>query len=403
MRGSNLQGGSEARVEAFCKEEDISNLGRVLTTTAPIAGGTHGFYRYPARFHPEVARAIICAFSRKGGWVLDPFMGGGTSIIEALKLGRAVVGNDVNALARFVAEVRTRPLSAMDKRQIRQWAQRAAQELAEGDLTWVPRKDIANLPAEAELFLAGAIELLGNMLPRRRSFARAVLLRLGQSAVDCRRSDIPYRNYLTERLPRLVEEMLSGLDDLVECCRESGTPKNAITGRRLLLHRSTVGLEEDSRLRHVIGRPRLVLTSPPYPGVHILYHRWQYRGRRETPAPYWIANVPDGSGAAYYCGGSRTPTGMRNYFRMIRSAFSSVKRIMHRDGRVVQIVGFSDARSQLPVYLEAMETAGFRDVRSSELDGEPLKRRVANRRWYAELRGDIDTSTEYLLVHRIRP
>ena len=74
---------------------------------------------------------------------------------------------------------------------------------------------------------------------------------------------------------------------------------------------------------------------------------------------------------------------------------------MHPDGRVVQIVGFSDIKSQLPAYLEAMERAGFRDTCSSELGGEPLQRRVANRRWYANLKGDIDSSTEFLLVHRI--
>ncbi len=87
---------------------------------------------------------------------------------------------------------------------------------------------------------------------------------------------------------------------------------------------------------------------------------------------------------------------------MIIHAFTSVKRVMHPDGRVVQIVGFSDVQSQLPTYLEAMEHAGFREVRSSEFGGEFLQRRVANRRWYAKVKGDIDASTEFLLVHRVR-
>lgn len=381
--------------------ETKSNLRRSLATTAHIAGSTHGFYRYPARFHPEIAREIICAFSSKGEWILDPFMGGGTSVIEALTLGRQIVGSDINSLARFVADVRTRPLSTMDKRQIRLWAQRVARELTQEDLSWVPRADIVNLPSEAAIFFSGAIELMRHMFPRRSSFARAVLLRLGQSTIDCREFNMPYRSHLAKRLPELVEKMISGLDDLVENCRESGTPKDAITGRRLLLHRSAVGLEEDRRIRHIIRRPQLVVTSPPYPGVHVLYHRWQYRGRRETPAPYWIANVADGYGPTYYCGGSRRQNGLRNYFQTITHAFTSIRRIMHPDGRVVQIVGFSDIKSQLPAYLEAMEHAGFRDTRSSELGGAPLQRRVANRRWYANLKGDIDSSTEFLLVHRI--
>ena len=380
----------------------ISLLRRILATTSYVSGSTHRFYLYPARFHPEIAREIIRLFSCKGEWILDPFMGGGTSVIEALTLGRRVLGSDINALARFVADVRTRPLSTMDEIQVRLWAKRTADRLTQQDLSWVPRAGIVNLPSEAEIFLSGALELTHHMLPRRRAFARAVLLRLGQLTLDCRDCDVPDRSELAARLLTLIEQLVSGLDDLVESCRASGVPKNAIIGRRLLLHRSAVGLEEDQRIQHAIGQPRLVLTSPPYPGVHVLYHRWQYRGRRETSAPYWIANVTDGLGAAHYCGGSRTPSGLNNYFQMIIRAFTSISQVMHPDGRVVQIVGFSDTNSQLPAYLEAMEQAGFRDVRSSEIGGEPLQRRVANRRWYAKLKGDIDASNEVVLVHRIR-
>lgn len=382
--------------------ESIAQLRRVLATTANVSGSTHRFYLYPARFHPAIAREIIGAFSRKGEWILDPFMGGGTSVIEALTLGRRALGSDINALARFVADVRTRPLSTLDQIQVRLWAKRTADRLTRQDLSWVPRTGIVNLPSEAETFFSGALELTHQMLPRRRAFARAVLLRLGQLTLDCRDCEAPHRSELAVRLLTLVEQMISGLDDLVESCRASGVAKNAITSRRLLLHRSAVGLEEDQRIRHTIGHPRLVLTSPPYPGVHVLYHRWQYRGRRETSAPYWIANVTDGLGATHYCGGSRTPYGLNNYFQMIIRAFTSISRVMHPDGRVVQIVGFSETNSQLPAYLEAMEKAGFRDVRFSEIGDEPLQRRVANRRWYAKLKGEIDASNEVVLIHRIR-
>ena len=381
--------------------ESISYLRRSFHTTACISGSTHRFYLYPARFHPAVARQIISTFSSIGDCILDPFMGGGTSVVEALTLGRRVVGNDINSLALFVAEVRTRPLSVMDKGQVRLWAKVAAARLAQEDLSWISHAGIVNMPSEAEIFLSGALELARDMPPRRSNFARAVLLRLGQLTLDCRDFDVCYRREMVARLPLLVEEMIAGLDELVESCHEVGIPKNAITGRRLLLHRSAVGLEGDRRIQMATKRPRLVFTSPPYPGVHVLYHRWQYCGRRETSAPYWIANVPDGSGAAYYCGGSRTPTGLRNYFQMITKAFTSIRRVMHLDGRVVQIVGFSDVKSQFPAYMDAMNQAGFRDIRFSELGVELWQRRVANRKWYAKLRSDIDASKEFLLVHRI--
>jgi len=383
-------------------EGNLDRLRESLATTAYTSGSTHHFYHYPARFHPDIAREVISAFSPKGSWVLDPFMGGGTSIVEGLALGRKMIGVDINALARFVGNVRTRPLSKTDESAIREWADRASDQLQESDLSWVRAEGVPNLPPATELFMAGAMQLSEGMLPRRRDFARAALLRLGQWALDCRDFKAPRRSHLAHRLPEYVDDMLHGMREFVSACRKSGVAKNAISGRRLLLNRSAVGLAQDVGLRDVIGKPRLVFTSPPYPGVHVLYHRWQYRGRRETPAPYWIANVLDGSGTSYYCGGSRTPTGVRNYFNMIVGAFGSVAELMHPEGIVVQIVGFSNVSEQLPLYLTAMQQAGFDEIRSAHLEEGRLKRRVANRKWYAKLQGDVDAATEFLLVHRPR-
>ncbi len=55
-----------------------------------MVGLTHGFYRYPARFSPQFARSAIEAFTEPLDTVLDPFMGGGTSAVEALGLGASV-------------------------------------------------------------------------------------------------------------------------------------------------------------------------------------------------------------------------------------------------------------------------------------------------------------------------
>ncbi|MHC4069421.1 MAG: DNA methyltransferase, partial [Planctomycetota bacterium] len=49
-----------------------------------IIGLTHNFYRYPARFSPTFASTAIKLFSKHGDIVLDPYMGGGTTIVEAV-------------------------------------------------------------------------------------------------------------------------------------------------------------------------------------------------------------------------------------------------------------------------------------------------------------------------------
>jgi hypothetical protein len=195
--------------------------------------------------------------------------------------------------------------------------------------------------------------------------------------------------------------MFEGLREFSGTCRALGMSHEDIVRNRVLLHRSGAGLEEEPIFVKRSVMPKLVFTSPPYPGVNVLYHRWQYRGRKETPAPYWIANVPDGYGQSFYTGGSQTPTGERRYFEMITATFTSVRGVIHPEGWVVQLIGFADARRQLPQYLKAMSRAGFREVFPTE-DGHRLGRSVPNRKWYAKLKGAVDASSELLLFHKPR-
>jgi hypothetical protein len=365
------------------------------------SGKTHNFYHYPARFSPEIARCVIEHFSRPGDVVIDPFMGGGTSIIEALATGRRVVGIDVNSLAHFVSLARTTPLTARDEGVVRQWAERAAScENTSGHIS--NTSGARQLPSAIGTFVATGLKLANELpLRRQRNFSRCALLRLGQWALDCRDFASPRRGRLAKKLPQLVEGMLAGLGEFVSDCRQAGVLKRTILRNRVLIHRSAVGLEEYKHLWGEWAKPRLVFTSPPYPSVHVLYHRWQYRGRKETGAPYWIANVSDGYYASYYTGGSRTPTGELRYFDMVTSAFRSVRSVIHPLGWVVQLIGFANTVSQLPRYLDAMDRAGFEEVVPTE-DGKRLRRRVPNRKWYAKLKGPVDASAELLLFHKPR-
>ncbi len=368
-----------------------------LAGTAFTRGHTHNFYLYPARFSPEVARAVIEEFTRPDDLVLDPFMGGGTAVVEALALGRRCWGSDISSLAHFVANTRTHPLSPQDHTCLRDWATLVAEELSSDDTSWIPRERPTNLPQAAALFMSGAMTLLDELpMPRQQAFARCALLRLGQYYLESKGAVSPRRRSLAQRYPALVEEMLAGLDSFVDSCRAAGVSKNMITSRRVLTNCSAADLGEHPET-DAQATPRLVFTSPPYPGVHVLYHRWQYRSRKETTAPFWIADVPDGHGEMYYTGGSRTPTGMNRYFKMIEDSFRSIATLLDERSLVVQLVGFSETRTQLPRYLRAMSRAGFAEERS----GQRPRRVVPNRRWYARRVGANDASTEIVLVHRL--
>lgn len=47
-------------------------------------------------FAPQIARNIISRYSKEGDLVLDPMVGGGTSLIEAKLLNRKSIGRDIN-------------------------------------------------------------------------------------------------------------------------------------------------------------------------------------------------------------------------------------------------------------------------------------------------------------------
>lgn len=67
---------------------------------------THGYHRYPAKFIPQLAARLIQELSCEGEWVLDPFMGSGTALVEVRRLRRPSVGVDINPVAYWVAQAK---------------------------------------------------------------------------------------------------------------------------------------------------------------------------------------------------------------------------------------------------------------------------------------------------------
>ena len=148
----------------------------------------------------------------------------------------------------------------------------------------------------------------------------------------------------------------------------------------------------------------LVVTSPPYAGVHILYHRWQVDGRKETPAPYWISSCNDGQGASYYSFGNRQQPGLHGYFENAFNAFSGIRKVMKQGGNMVQLVAFNNPTVYLPRYLDMMEQAGFKETyilpRRSNGAKQRVWRHVPNRKWHAHGKGKTKSAREVALIHR---
>ena len=66
---------------------------------------------YRACFKPQLPSFFISRLTQPGDWVYDPFMGRGTTLLEAFLLGRKPLGNDINPLSRALLEPRLDPPS----------------------------------------------------------------------------------------------------------------------------------------------------------------------------------------------------------------------------------------------------------------------------------------------------
>src|ERR671930_1000447 len=71
---------------------------------------THDYHRYPAKFIPQLAERLIRENSKSGDLVCDPFMGSGTTLLEAILNSRRAYGSDINPLSVLISKAKTTPI-----------------------------------------------------------------------------------------------------------------------------------------------------------------------------------------------------------------------------------------------------------------------------------------------------
>lgn len=395
MRGYGIRTGSLAHTTNW--REIYAVLADAARDAQPISGWTHNFYRYPARFSPRFAAAAIQCLSQPSDLILDPYMGGGTAVVEAVVAGRGVIGNDLNSLAAFITKVKITPITPSETAALHAWAtdavpefsySKSADELAHFIDTdksknmsllrsrFIKKAIAAALASIAELPTANAI-----------NFAKCVVLRVAQWALDGRQRHTSLKDF-RQRLSATTLEMLVAIKSLERYAKQSDA---------IILNEDTSQIDHLSVFRSGMRKASLVVTSPPYPGVHVLYHRWQVDGRRETPAPYWIAGCQDGNGASFYNFGDRRESAADKYFSTSLQTLSAIRRVVRDGGYIVQMLAFNKPDDQLPRYLRNMELAGFAEVRL----GKPrIWRSVPHRKWHANLIGKTEAANEVVLIHQ---
>jgi DNA methylase len=357
-----------------------------------VSGLTHETYRYPARFSPDLVRAAVGAFSAPGDYVLDPFLGGGTTAVEALAAGRRVIGFDVNELSLVLTRAKTMPLRRKDLDALDRWL---ATSNVRGTVPAKSDPRLLNAPEEMVQALRPALATLPGLPAKARDAARAVLLQAGQWAIDGREHPVSPA-LLLQAADRALCDLKVGLLELSRASTAAGVRPGEMKRRRVLRHEAALDAATGRALGRLRKRARLVVTSPPYPGVHVLYHRWQVRGRVETAMPYWIADAQDGEGPNHYTMGGRSRAGIESYFEQMLETWQALRLLLAPGAFVVQLIAFSDPGTQHERYLQLMERAGYALKPELSPTGP---REVPNRKWYYRAQPNRTAAGEVLLVH----
>ena len=71
---------------------------------------THSFFKYPAKFVPEIPNWFLRNFTKERDVILDCFCGSGTSLVEAVLMNRVALGIDFDPLSHLLTKTKTKHL-----------------------------------------------------------------------------------------------------------------------------------------------------------------------------------------------------------------------------------------------------------------------------------------------------
>ena len=166
---------------------------------------THWIYPYRGKFHPQMVRGLLNILGvSRGSKVCEPYLGSGTTAVEASLLGASVIGVDISPLCVLLTKVKTQawtvvgpirecvqqilsrsPLTLMSVRSTRGAEPLVADFLEVAKL--VTSSDVARRSREEESSLR---RNLASMLESVEAYAQAIKeFKLRPGAVDARLGD----------------------------------------------------------------------------------------------------------------------------------------------------------------------------------------------------------------------
>lgn len=334
---------------------------------------SHDIHAFAAKFPPQLPRAFIRSLTRPGDMVLDPMMGSGTAVVEALLEGRRGIGIDLDPLALRLVRVKTTPSDEQSLGNIGAHVLLRAKELLSQDK--IIKREIERrfdertgefidywffAHTQCELMaLTLAIEEVENTAARR-------FLELTFSSIIITKSGGVSRAYdLAHSRPHLVKDKI---------------PKPAIDqfARRLSRNLTSIARlkagDASVRIANADARAMpladdsidLIVTSPPYANaidymrahkfsLVWLHHtiaelsdlRAKYLGSERVGRTAGANELPDASESIIYelaVKDKKKAAVLRKYFAEMKTVIAEMHRVLRPDCAAVLVVGTSTMR-----------------------------------------------------------
>ena len=265
----------ETRTRTFSgKELTVPTFVNEFWTSKQRAASNLQEISYRACFKPQLPRFFIQRLTAPGEVVYDPFMGRGTTIIEAALLGRLPYGCDINPLSVFLARPRVEPPTL---EQITQRIQEidfcdfdetpkdllvfyhpeTLQEICALKKYLLNRQAVGEIDATDRWIWMIALNRLTGHSPGFFSVYtlppnQAVSVK-SQAKINDTRSQVPPRRHVAEIICRKSRLLLS------DCASAERRTLAAVSARAKFLTENAVATREISS-----GSVSLVVTSPPF-------------------------------------------------------------------------------------------------------------------------------------------
>ncbi|MGH3021967.1 MAG: DNA methyltransferase [Gaiellaceae bacterium] len=334
---------AEIDLELSWSEDDLPQVERTKHV--------HSLHPYLGKFIPQLAEVFLERYFQPGDCIYDPFVGSGTTLIEANAHGCDAIGVDISAFNCLLTRVKAAcySLGALELalkgalEQARRGGLAATDSASAWLRTWYSERALGELLA----YRAAVDELE----PEARAVAHVILSRAARSARMTTHYDLefprapvrePYWCLKHKRTCRPVEEADKFLRrytlDTIRRLREFAVLRN---------DREVVVLHGDARELALPLEPSGIITSPPYPGLIDYHeqHRYAYElleldDRREVE----LGRAERGTSRA----------AIDEYVEGMVGVFANARRFLPTGGPVVIVV--NDSRD---LYRAILERAGL--------------------------------------------